>query len=319
MLKLSLGLDITNSKRENKRAELRRGAEIHRLLDAGLGAALAAAYPAFGIVRDPAWLAVDAAPGDGPGGPSESDPPETGLEVGIRENPFGPRDRVACVAGLVADRPDLGRSGLAARVEDLAAQTGRTVAEVAEEWFARYLTVVVEPVLWLYGAYGLGLEAHQQNTLVVLDEEGWPAGGWYRDNQGYYLSATRVGELERFLPGVGVDGDSRCDAPIIDERLGYYVGINNVLGMIGAFGSQRLAAERRLLGRFRALLRRMHRAYGDDLRLAATLADSATLRCKFNLLTRIDGLDELVGPLASQSVYGDIRNPIACGSPEVPT
>lgn len=316
MLKLSLGLDITNSKRENLRVELRRGAEISRLLDAGLGAALAAAHPGFGIVRDPAWLAVDtggraAAGAQARAGTTTSDAPESGLEVVLRANPFGPDDRVACVAGLVAERPDLGRSGLAARVEDLAARTGHPVPDVAEEWFARYLHAVVEPVLWFYGAYGIGLEAHQQNTLVALDEDGWPCGGWYRDNQGYYLSASRAGELERFLPGVGRDGDSRCEDAVIDERIGYYVGINNVLGLIGAFGSQWLAAERRLLARFRALLVRMHRAYGENLRLAAILAESPTLRCKANLLTRVNGLDELVGPLASQSVYRDIPNPIA--------
>lgn len=316
MLKLSLGLDITNSKRENLRVELARGAEVSRLLDAGLGAALAAAHPGFGIVRDPAWLAVDtggraAAGAEARAGATPSDAPESGLEVVLRANPFGPDDRVACVAGLVAERPDLGRSGLAARVEDLAARTGHPLPDVAEEWFARYLHAVVEPVLWLYAAYGIGLEAHQQNTLVTLDEDGWPAGGWYRDNQGYYLSASRARELERFLPGVGRDGDSRCEDAVIDERIGYYVGINNVLGLVGAFGSQRLAAERRLLARFRALLRRMHRTYGENLRLAATLAESPTLRCKANLLTRVDGLDELVGPLASQSVYCDIPNPIA--------
>lgn len=60
MLKFSLGLPITNSKRENLRKELRRGVEINELLEAGLGSELAAAYPDFGIVRDPAWLAVDA-------------------------------------------------------------------------------------------------------------------------------------------------------------------------------------------------------------------------------------------------------------------
>ncbi len=51
----------------------------------------------------------------------------------------------------------------------------------------------------------------------------------------------------------------------------------------------------------------------SDLPLAKTLADATTLRCKANLLTRIDGLDELVGPLETQSVYVDIDNPFAEG------
>ena len=57
MLKLSLGLRITNSRRENLRKELLRGAEVHRLLRAGLASRWHAAHPGFDIVRDPAWLA----------------------------------------------------------------------------------------------------------------------------------------------------------------------------------------------------------------------------------------------------------------------
>ena len=293
MLKTSLGLPITNSKRENLRKELHRGEEIDHLLDAGLADVLTSAHPGFGIVRDPAWLAVDV-PGK----------QECGLEVVIRANPFGTEDRALCVAGLLAERPDVGRSQLSAVIDDLAAQTSRTHADIAEEWCARYFDHVIAPVLWLYRGYGLGLEAHQQNTLVVLDEDGWPCGGWYRDNQGYYISERRVGELERFLPGVGKIGDNRVADAVIDERLGYYIGINNLLGVVGAFGAQGLAGEGRLLTLLRARLREF-----SDLPLAHTLAEEPTLRCKANLLTRLDGLDELVGPLETQSVYCDIRNP----------
>ncbi|MGH3978580.1 MAG: IucA/IucC family protein, partial [Pseudonocardiaceae bacterium] len=302
MLKLSLGLRITNSKRENLRIELARGSQVHRLLEAGLGAALRAAHPGFGVVRDPAWIAVDA-PGDRP---------ESGLEVVLRDNPFRGDDRVACVAGLVAERPDLphGRSQLATLVHDLAARTGRPATAVAGEWFARYLESAVVPVLWLYGTHGLGLEAHQQNTLVVLDADGWPAGGRYRDNQGYYFSETRSGGLSTWLPGAGRELGTLCSDEVIDERLGYYIGVNNVLGMVGAMGSQRLADERPLLARVRAVLADLAARHGAALQLASTLLDSPTLRCKANLLTRVDGLDELVGPLEAQSVYVDVPNPL---------
>ncbi|SNR45855.1 Siderophore synthetase component [Haloechinothrix alba] len=298
MLKLSLGLPITNSKRENLRVELRRGAEIDRLLDAGLDAELARHHPTFGIVRDPAWLAVD--PPDGAGRP------ESGLEVVVRSNPFGPADRVWCVAGLLAERPDLGRAEITRVIDALAARTGTGTQDVAEEWCARYFDAVIAPVLWLYRHYGLGLEAHQQNTLVALDDDGWPCGGWYRDNQGYYISQWRAGELERLLAGAGTAGDNRCADEVIDERLGYYVGINNLLGLVGAFGSLVGCRERPLL----ELLRDRLRSFGD-LPVATALADAASLRCKANLLTRVDGLDELVGPLETQSVYCDIPNAFA--------
>lgn len=300
MLKCSLALPITNSKRENLRKELLRGAEIDRLLDAGLATAIADAHPNFAIVRDPAWLTVDLLPRSAEG--------ESGLEVVLRDNPFTPQQQVLCVAGLLAERPDVGRSALETLIARLADRVGTTTAEVAERWCAHYFDELIAPVLWLYREHGLGLEAHQQNTLVSLDVDGWPCGGWYRDNQGYYLSETRVGELEEYLPGVGRAGDNRVDDAVIDERLSYYIGINNLLGLVGAFGSQGLADERRLL----AVLADRLRPFAD-LTLVRNLLNEKTLRCKANLLTRLDGLDELVGPLETQSVYVDLANPFVDG------
>lgn len=300
MLKLSLGLRITNSRREHLAAELPRGEEIHRLLDGGLGAAMRAAHPGFRIVRDPAWLSVGA--GDVP----------TGLDVVIRENPFGARGRAGCLAGLLAERPDLpsGRSLLAGILHRLAGYAGRPVPEIAAEWFDRYLDAVVVPVLWMYGTYGLGVEAHQQNTLVELDDQGWPAGGWYRDNQGYYVSPTRGSALFAMLPGLGRDSDAVNPDKIIDERLSYYVGINNLFGLIGALGGQRLADEYVLLARGRSALERLARSFDHPPDLLTGLLESPVLRCKANLLTRVDGLDELVGPVETQSVYVDVPNPL---------
>ena len=53
----------------------------------------------------------------------------------------------------------------------------------------------------------------------------------------------------------------------------------------------------------------------SDLAPVAELLDAKTLRCKANLRTRLGGMDELVGPLETQSVYVDIANPFAEGVP----
>ncbi|MFF4930605.1 IucA/IucC family protein [Streptomyces griseofuscus] len=341
MLKLSLGLRITNSRRENLRKELRRGVEVHRLLRAGLFKQWQAAHPGFDIVRDPAWLAVDDPDGR----------PVPGLDVVIRHNPFTPADDAGCLAGLISPRPlteatafgsdapfgsgapfDPGtpcvpgapdapyaldapfppmRSRLALLVARLAARTGRPVAAVATEWFLRYLEQVVRPVLWLDAEAGIALEAHQQNTLVLLDRDGWPRGGRYRDNQGYYFRASRRAELDARLPGIGEHSDTFVPDEVTDERFAYYLAVNNVLGLIGALGSQHLADERLLLAAFRRFLTGL--ATGPTaLRtpLPARLLDSPVLRCKANLLTRLHGLDELVGPVDTQSVYVTIANPL---------
>ncbi|MCI3271923.1 iron transporter [Streptomyces sp. 7R015] len=330
MLKLSLGLRITNSHRENLRKELHRGVEVHRLLRTGLSQQWQAAHPGFDIVRDPAWLAVDTPDGE----------PVPGVDLMIRHNPFGPEDDVSCIAGLVSPRPQAqagtssasdrrtdagtsasgrrteptpgaGRSRLAAVVTRLAARTGRPCGAVAAEWFLRYLEHIVRPVLWLDAEAGIALEAHQQNTLLLLDADGWPMGGRYRDNQGYYFRESRRTELDARLPGIGEHSDTFVSDEVTDERFAYYLAINNVLGLIGAFGSQRLADERLLLAAFRRFLGDV--ASGPArLRtsLPAHLLDSPVLRCKANLLTRLNGLDELVGPVDTQSVYVTIANPL---------
>ncbi|MEV8432725.1 IucA/IucC family protein [Streptomyces chartreusis] len=316
MLKLSLGLRITNSRRENLRKELHRGVEVHRLLRSGLATQWQAAHPEFDIVRDPAWLAVDGLDGV----------PVPGLDVMIRHNPFRPSDDVSCVAGLVSplphpqtdvtaarrrsDREPL-RSRLAELITRLATRTGRPRGAVAAEWFLRYLEHVVRPVLWLDAEAGVALEAHQQNTLLLLDGDGWPSGGRYRDNQGYYFRESRRAELDARLPGIGEHSDTFVSDEVTDERFAYYLAINNVLGLIGAFGSQRLVDEQLLLAAFRRFLGEVA-AGPTRLRtsLPAHLLDSPVLRCKANLLTRIHGLDELVGPVDTQSVYVTIANPL---------
>ncbi|MFE2072211.1 IucA/IucC family protein [Streptomyces misionensis] len=315
MLKLSLGLRITNSRRENLRKELRRGVEVHRLLRTGLSRQWAAVHPGFDIVRDPAWLAVDDPDGR----------PVPGLDVVIRHNPFTPADDACCLAGLVSPRPlaepaphaaaegqpPAMRSRLSVLVARLAVRTGRPRAAVATEWFLRYLEQVVRPVFWLDAEAGVALEAHQQNTLVLLDGDGWPAGGRYRDNQGYYFRDSRRAELAARLPGIGEHSDTFVADQVADERLAYYLAVNNVLGLIGAFGSQHLADERLLLAAFRRFLAGL--ATGPAaLRtpVPGRLLDSPTLRCKANLLTRLHGMDELVGPVDTQSVYVTIDNPL---------
>ncbi|MFJ1706143.1 IucA/IucC family protein [Kitasatospora sp. NPDC088346] len=301
MLKLSLGLRITNSRRENLRKELHRGLEVHRLLEAGLAAEWRAAHPGFDIVRDPAWIGVDH--------PLLGDP--HGLDTVLRRQPFGPADRALCVAGLIAEQPlERMRSQLSDVLGEIAGRSGRPTPTVATEWFLRYLHAVVLPVLWLDGRAGIALEAHQQNSLVVLDEAGWPVGGRYRDNQGYYYRASHADRLAARLPGIGAHSDTFVPDHVADERFAYYLGINHVLGLIGGLGAQGLADETVLLAALRSFLAGPEAAATGSA-LPAHLLDAPTLRCKANLLTRLHGLDELVGPVETQSVYVTIRNPVA--------
>ncbi len=298
MLKLSLALRITNSRRENLRKELLRGVEAHRLLSGRLGMQLLTAHPGFRALTDAGYLAVDAVPG---------------LDVSFRHSPFQSSDHVFCLAALT----DLGRGAiaadghpheLAAHLHSLSAAEQRPVRAVALEWFARYLTALITPLLWLDAEHGVTLEAHQQNTLIQLDAAGYPGAGWYRDNQGFYYRRSRIAHLEALsgISALGQESETVVDDDVVTERLLYYVGINNLMGVVGALGCAGIASERELLGLAADLLAPLRGHQPVDLLLGAK-----SLRCKANLLTRAADLDELVGDLATQSVYVEIANPFA--------
>ncbi|MBB1261070.1 IucA/IucC family protein [Streptomyces alkaliterrae] len=307
MLKLSLGMRITNSRRNNLRGEMRLGVSAARLLAAGPLKWLAAEHPGFGILRDFAW--VSAGRGD----------TETGLETAVRDNPFHGGDTDAlCVAGLLAERPGPGdgtepghRALLVPAVRRTAAAHGLERAEAASRWLLAYLDAVVTPLIRLQARYGVALEPHHQNTLVHLAPDGLPDGGWYRDSQGYYVAASRAAELERLLPGATDGVEIVFDDSFVDERVAYYLGINNLLGLIGAFGALGLAAEEDLLATARGALERLRATEPGARGLLDLLLDAPVLRCKGNYLTCVDGLDELVGDVHTQSVYIDLPNPLA--------
>jgi siderophore synthetase component len=212
------------------------------------------------------------------------------------------------VAALCEPAPDGGPPPLAVHVRALAAAEGRSVAATARHWFERYLEVAIDPILWLYGAEGIALEAHQQNGVVLL-RDGLPAGFRYRDNQGYYFKRSHAARLRRLLPDLNAESDTVCDDAVADERLGYYLGINHLLGLVGCMGRAGLADETDLLADLARNLSAPERAFPASP-LVETLLGSPTLRCKANLRTRLDDMDELVGPMASQSVYVDIPNPL---------
>jgi siderophore synthetase component len=288
MMKLSLGLRITNSRRESTATELRRGLEIHRLLDAGHGSGTWSAHKRFSIVRDPAWLAVD------------EGTELTGLDVAVREVPPGIDDLV-CLAGLVAPRPLGGRS----RLGEAVAALGRGAAE---SWLAAYIDLVLVPMLHLYAETGIGLEAHQQNTLVRLDDAGAVIGGAYRDNQGYYLASSHA------------SGDSTLavvEDAIVDDRLTYYQLQNQALAVVGCLAAEGLASEPELIDvvrdRLTAALPGLAAAGPDGGRLARRWLTAERLPCKANMLTRLRGIDEVIAPLDAQSVYLEVPNPLVAG------
>lgn len=304
MVKTSLNVKITNSVRTNKRPELERGVAISELLDTELGAQLRERFPDFRIVQDPAYLTLDI-----------GDDRESGFECVLRENPFRGEaaTNVTPVVALCQDHPTGIDGGPMSRLDriirTLADREGRTTAAVSKEWFRRYLSISVRPVLWLYLTHGVGVEAHQQNSVIRI-EKGYPDQFYYRDNQGYYFCESTYEDVDALLPGVGERADTICPDAITDERIRYYVILNNAFGLINAFGCAGLIDERRLLELLREELQRLKEFDRETSDLLEPLLTERSIPCKGNLLTRFHGMDELEASIENQSVYTEIDNPL---------
>ncbi|KYH24296.1 IucA / IucC family protein [Halalkalicoccus paucihalophilus] len=301
MVKSSLHVQITNSVRTNKRPELERGVAVAELLSTDFGDELEAAFPAFDVVCDPAYLALDV-----------GDDRESGLETILRVNPFqdGAAENATPLASLCQDAI-AGSSRLGRIVAGIAGRESRSTEAVSAEWFRRYLEIGIRPVLWLYLVQGVGLEAHQQNSILTLDEAGYPDAFRYRDNQGFYFPESVYSDVDAYLPGVGERADTVCADAVADERLRYYVILNNAFDLINAFGCAGLVSERRLLRLLREELERACDRYDrPSSDFLDPLFESPTIPCKANLLTRFRGLDELENDLENQSVYANVTNPL---------
>ncbi|WP_029010147.1 IucA/IucC family protein [Azospirillum halopraeferens] len=297
MLKFSLPVRITNSVRLNRRHELEAGVLMARLI-----AGIAPTLPArLRFVLDPAYITLDAPDGG-----------ESGFEVILRENPFrgGGGRGVVTVAALTADPLPDRPSRLERLVRRVAVEHGCGVAGAARRWFAAYLDCALESLLRLYDDHGIALEAHQQNGLLDI-AGGLPRCFHYRDNQGFYLSAAYRDGLRRHVAEADNDHSLYFDEDEINRRFAYYAIVNQVFSVIARLGKDGLADEgvlladlRRRLEGLAATLTRAGRSF------ARYVLDSPTIGAKFNLTTRLLGIDELESPDAG-SLYARLPNPLA--------
>ncbi|WP_137790359.1 IucA/IucC family protein [Bacillus sp. E(2018)] len=298
MFKFSVPVKITNSLRVNLEKELHRGVEVSRLMQSKIGQEMNEIYPSFQIIKDPAFLNIP------------TDKETSGFEVVIRENPFYENDRNASlIAGLCQDHGFEGNSRIASIIHDIAQRENRTIKEVSKDWFQQYLSISLDPMLWLYERYGVALEAHQQNSIVQM-ENGYPKRFYYRDNQGYYYSESKADLLVEQLPSLNRKSVTICSDEVAIERFRYYFFMNHLFGLINGFGAANLVEEEELMDMLRHRLMHHDTLTDGKSGLIRSLLDAEELPCKANLLTRFHDMDELVGSLETQSVYTKIPNPL---------
>ncbi|MFJ8629616.1 IucA/IucC family protein [Streptomyces sp. NPDC093568] len=145
-------------------------------------------------------------------------------------------------------------------------------------WWEAYLAQVVPPALDAFAGHGVVLEAHLQNTLVAVDDDGMPVQALFRDAEGVKL-----------LPEVS--------RPAGWERLVYCLVVNHLVEIAGAL-VERFPA----LDPWPAARRELAR---HDLPEIPALLSAPTLPGKTNLLLRWTAAD------GAAARYLPLPNPLA--------
>ncbi|WP_030265597.1 IucA/IucC family protein [Streptomyces sp. NRRL B-24484] len=300
-LKFSLNVRITNCLRKNAAYELAGAVALTRLL-AGPFADLARRFPDAAVLREPAFRTL-ALPG--PDGR-----PDTALYEGfgliVREGLAGAvrPGLTPLLAAAVADEYPTSSAQIAALLDGAGPAAAR-------DWWARYLRLVVPPVLAAYFDHGVVLEPHLQNVLVCVDADGRPGQVLFRDLEGTKLLPGHHAAALAGLPPE-VAGPMTYDADRGWDRVVYCLLVNHLSELLAALADQAPPArsgrlESGLWAELRAVLDERADAHGRPSRLTALL-DGAPLPAKANLLTRWERLPD------RQAGYVRLPSPLA---PEV--
>jgi len=301
MVKLSIPVKITNSLRCNLKSELGDSVWVTKLLRQ---CEAIDPCPRLLAIEDPAYLSV-ALPGR----------EETGFEVIFRRNPFrgaAGNDEVHSIAALVQEPlPPRRRSRLAELVEQLAACEGLSLGHAGRAWFDDYFRCAIESVIRTYDAHGVGLEAHQQNVLLMVLPSGRPSVCYYRDIQGLALAESARARTLELVPELASQPKVFEPDEIVRNGLGYYLIFNQLCAVVNRFGVDGLLTEEELLGSIRERLLLLKASMrGPGVELIDAFLQQRMIACKANLLTRANDVDELEAE-NELGVYCMVDNPLA--------
>jgi len=235
MLKFSLPVRITNSKRLMEPKEWQRGKQMHQLLTGPFCAVLAKEAPAFGVLGEPVHLALRDADG---GRVAEG-------AVVLRINAF----RGAAAPGVIAlvslcqAHPFGGGSRFAWHVGRIARRRGLAQEAANAIWLDRFLEVALARFLQLEAAHGLLFGAHGQNLLLRLKDD-LPVGAYYRDCQGTGYDIARADHLRRWLPELGKDASNGVGRRLGHKLLAYYLIVNAAFHVVASLARATTGDER---------------------------------------------------------------------------
>ena len=300
MLKFSLSMRLTNSKRVLARKEVERGVQMAELLCGPLGGKLTTDFPGLTILTEPGYVALKAADG---GALEDS-------FVVLRDNPFqeptanGP----VMLASLCEPQPGA-PSPLGDLIYEQAAKTARPPQSMAEEWLDAFAKVAILPLLDIRARYGLLFGSHQQNMMIALTD-GLPSHLYVRDCQGTGHLTTHHDALAAYLPDIGKDAENVVPPELGDELLCYYVIVNNLLHTVSTLVFDGLIDEARAYAMLRDHFEAAAQKTSGDPSFLNYLLASPTLVSKGNYRTSLSNVNEASGDGAGQlAAFLKINNP----------
>jgi len=297
MFKASMTVAVTNSIRVNLYKECHRGLLSYELWNDECLADFRQRHPRLKTISDPAWIALNV----------NGQVLDETICI-LRENPFQQNADVTCIASLCQDHPFEAKNRFSEIFANLSRKTGQSQSEIALQWFTRFLEITILPLMELYHEFGMAFEAHQQNTLIEL-EDGMPKNVWFRDNQGFYYIEELAGEILERFPTLATDGQAVCPIALVDERFRYYFIGNTLFGLINAIGMTGVVEEQQLIEMLQSYLMQAYRKYPGS-NLLKTILYQDTFPYKGNLMTRLYELDELQAHISQQSIYINLKNPL---------
>ncbi|CAM4043378.1 Siderophore synthetase component [Pedobacter westerhofensis] len=300
MFKFSLHVKITNSERVNLLRELHRGYDVSRLLKTEMGALLKKDFPEIEFITDPAFITV-----------SHKGKEINGFNTSIRHNVFkgeAADKNVTLLAALCQDAV-LGQTPRIVNVIlEAARQKNKPAEQVAVNWFKQYLHIAVGPIIGILNKYGMAFEFHQQNVLVELDSQSFPAKLYFRDNQGFFFREGKSAELLGYLPDLADQSGSIVPDEYILPKYTYYLLINNLMGIVNALGCNGLADERQLIDLVYLEFKQFEEM--DTTGFVDYVINSRSWQVKGNLLTNLYNIDEASAPIDNPAIYRDYPNPL---------
>jgi siderophore synthetase component len=300
MFKFSLHVKITNSERVNLVRELHRGYDSSRILKTDLGRAARKEYPEIDFITDPAFIMV-----------SHNGEVIDGLNISIRHNPFkgdGTEKNVTLLAALCQDGLLGQKPRIVHVIEEASINKNKSVEQTAINWFKQYLHICVGPLVGLLNKYGMAFEFHQQNVILELDSDFFPAKFYFRDNQGFFFREGMADKLNEAYPGLAEKSGSMVLEAYINPKYTYYLLINNLLGVVNALASNNLADEKALLDLLYLEFKQFENA--DETGFVDYVINSRSWEVKGNLLTNLYNIDEASAPIDNPAIYRQFPNPL---------